>query len=53
MSLDPSLKSKTSLTGVRSVLNRAERIAKMRENKTYDPKKHGALGLPKTLAGKK
>lgn len=53
MSLDPSLRTKGSLSGVRSVLNRAERIAKMKENKKYDTAKHGALGLPKTLAGKK
>jgi len=48
MSLDRSLKSKSSLTGKRSVLTRAERIAHMATEKRFDPKKDKALGLPKT-----
>ncbi len=48
MSLDPSLKSKSSLTGKRSVLTRAERIAAMTADKKFDAKKDKALGLPKT-----
>ncbi len=53
MSLDPSLRSKSSLTGVRSVLNRAERIAKMQADKKFDEKKNSPLGIPKTLVGKR
>lgn len=52
MSLDPSLKSKTSLTGVRSVLTRAERIAKMKDERKFDEKKSSPVGLPKTRVGK-
>jgi len=52
MSLDRSLKSKGSLTGVRSVLTRAERIAKMTTDKKFDAKKDKALGLAKTRVGK-
>lgn len=52
MSLDPSLKSKTSLTGVRSVLTRAERVAKMKADKKFDEKKQSPLGIPKTRVGK-
>ncbi len=50
MSLDSSLKTKGNLAGKRSVLTRAERIAKLLEDKKIDPKKDGALGLAKTLA---
>jgi small basic protein (TIGR04137 family) len=52
MSLDPSLKSKTGLTGVRSVLTRAERIAKMKDERKFDDKKNTPLGLPKTRVTK-
>lgn len=48
MSLDNSLRVKTSLTGARSVLTRAERIAKKQADKKLDPKKDPALGLAKT-----
>jgi small basic protein (TIGR04137 family) len=53
MSLDRSLKLSANLAGKRSVLTRAERIAKMMADKRFDPKKDKALGLPKTLVGKK
>ncbi|MCA9287630.1 MAG: small basic protein [Phycisphaerales bacterium] len=52
MSLDPSLKTKASLTGKRSVMKRDERIAKMAADKKFDPKKDKALGIPKTLVPK-
>lgn len=52
MSMDRSLKTKGSLTGVRSVLTRAERITKMTADKKFDSKKDKALGLPKTRVGK-
>lgn len=52
MSLDRSLKTKGNYAGVRSVLTRAERIAKMTADKKFDAKKNNALGLPKTLVGK-
>jgi len=52
MSLDRSLKTKGNYTGVRSVLTRAERIAKMTADKKFDVKKDKALGLPKTLIPK-
>ncbi|HLP85687.1 MAG TPA: small basic protein [Phycisphaerales bacterium] len=52
MSLDPSLKMSMTMTGKRSVLTRAERIAKLVSDKKFDPKKDKALGLAKTLAGK-
>ncbi|GAB4384291.1 MAG: hypothetical protein Kow0022_06400 [Phycisphaerales bacterium] len=48
MSLDPSLKSKNKLAGVRSVMTRAERIAKLKADKRMDVNKDPALGLPKT-----
>lgn len=48
MSLDKSLKVKTSLTGSRSVLSRNERIARKIAEKQCDPKKDSALGLAKT-----
>lgn len=48
MSLDKSLKVKTSLTGSRSVLTRNERVAKKITDKQLDPKKDPALGLSKT-----
>lgn len=48
MSLDASLKIKGGLSGKRSVLTRAERVAKLTADKKVDPKKDGALGLRKT-----
>lgn len=53
MSIDRSLKTASNLTGKRSVMTRAERIAKMVEDKKLDTSKGRALGLPKTLSGKK
>ncbi len=50
MSLDSSLKTKGGLAGKRSVLTRAERIAKLVEEKKIDTKKDGSLGLAKTLS---
>lgn len=48
MSLDSSLRIKGNLTGKRNVLTRAERIAKLRGKKQFDPKRDPALGLVKT-----
>ena len=48
MSLDPSLKIRGVMTGKRSVMTRAERVATMVADKKLDPKKDKALGLPKT-----
>lgn len=48
MSLDNSLKTKGTLAGKRSVLTRAERVAKMKTDKKFDPKADRVLGLPKT-----
>jgi small basic protein (TIGR04137 family) len=53
MSLDSSLKSKNSLAGIRSVMKRAERIAKLTEDKKFDAEKNHALGLPKTKPNEK
>lgn len=50
MSLDASLKIKGGLAGKRSVLTRAERVAKLAADKKINTKKDGALGLRKTLA---
>jgi small basic protein (TIGR04137 family) len=52
MSLDRSLKISANLAGKRSVMTRAERIAKMQADKKFDPKKDKVLGLPKTLVVK-
>jgi small basic protein (TIGR04137 family) len=52
MSMDRSLKSAVKLGGKRSVLTRAERIAKMQADKKFDPKKDRVLGIPKTLVPK-
>jgi small basic protein (TIGR04137 family) len=52
MSLDPSLRTKSGLAGVRSVLTRAERIAKMKDERKFDDKKSTPLGLPKTRTTK-
>jgi len=53
MSLDRSLKISAKKTGKRSVMTRAERIAKMTADKRFDPKAGKPLGLPKTLVSKK
>ena len=52
MSIDPSLKVSAKLSGKRSVMTRAERIAKMIEDKKVTKDKAKALGLPKTLFAK-
>ncbi len=52
MSLDRSLKTKGKLEKKRSVLSRAERIAKLQAENRFDPKKDRVLGLPKTLSSK-
>lgn len=52
MSLDRSLKVAANHAGKRSVLTRAERIAKMAADKKHDIKKDKVLGLPKTLVPK-
>ncbi|HBS29424.1 MAG TPA: small basic protein [Phycisphaerales bacterium] len=48
MSLDASLKTKGNLTQHRNVLNRAERIDKLKATKGFDPSKAPVVGLPKT-----
>ncbi len=48
MSLDRSLKTKSMLTGKRSVLTRTERVAKLIADKKFDPSKDKVLGLAKT-----
>ena len=49
MSLDRSLKvAGGALSQHRNVLTRPERIAKLADTTTYDPKKKPVLGLPKT-----
>lgn len=51
MSLDKSLKSKSSLARARNVLKRAERIEKLKfEDRWVDGQ--GALGLPKVRVEK-
>jgi len=50
MSLDRSLKTKGNLTKRRSVLTRAERIAKMQIDHKFTPGKNSPLGLPKTIS---
>ena len=47
MSLDRTLKLDGGLTGSRSVLSRAERIARLSEEGKFDPEKDNPLGLPK------
>jgi small basic protein (TIGR04137 family) len=47
MTMDRSLKNRGSLTGRRSVLTRAERIAKMQEEGRFDPEQDSPFGLPK------
>ena len=58
MSIDKSLKRKGSLVRARSVLTRAERIAKLTEEERFEVGKNNALGLVKVrsikiAAGKK
>lgn len=52
MSLDRSLRTAGGMSKKRSVLTRAERVAKMSTDKKIDTNKNGALGLPKTRIGK-
>ncbi|HLO40697.1 MAG TPA: small basic protein [Phycisphaerales bacterium] len=52
MSLDSSLRVSAQTAGKRSVMTRAERIAKMLADKKFDMKNGKALGLPKTLVPK-
>lgn len=52
MSVDRSLKIAAKLTGKRSVMTRAERVAKLTTEKKFDPKKDRVLGIPKTLVPK-
>lgn len=47
MTMDRSLKNRAGLTGRRSVLTRAERIAKMIEEDRFDMEKDNPLKLPK------
>ena len=47
MSLDRTLKLKGELAGSRSVLSRAERIARLANEGKFDPEKDNPLGLPK------
>lgn len=47
MTMDRSLKSLSGLKGSRSVLTRAERIAKMQDESRFDPEKSSPFGLPK------
>jgi len=58
MTLDRTLKSHGGLTGTRSVLTRAERIAELSKEGKFDPETDSPLGLVKTKvkqsrAGKK
>lgn len=52
MSMDRSLKQATNMDGKRSVLTRAERIAKMKADKKMTAANERSLGLPKTLVPK-
>jgi small basic protein (TIGR04137 family) len=47
MTMDRSLKTRGGLKGRRSVLTRAERIAKMEEEGKFDMESGSAFGLPK------
>lgn len=58
MTMDRTLKLHGGLAGRRSVMTRAERIAHMIEEGSFDPEEDSPLGLPKTRvrasrAGKK
>ena len=48
MSLDRTLKTHGGLAKTRSVLSRAERIARMVDEEKFDMEKDSPLGLPKT-----
>lgn len=48
MSLSRSLKTNGSLTGKRSVMTRAERVQKLKDDKKFNATKDTPLGLPKT-----
>ncbi len=47
MSLDRTLRLKGALSGSRSVLTRAERIARLADEGKFDPESDSPLGLPK------
>lgn len=47
MTMDRSLKNSGGLKGSRSVLTRAERIAKMQDEDRFDPDQDSPFGLPK------
>jgi small basic protein (TIGR04137 family) len=47
MTMDRSLKNHGGLKGSRSVLTRAERIAKMQDEDRFDPENDSPFGLPK------
>ena len=47
MSLDRTLKLSSTLRGSRSVLTRAERIARLTDEGKFDPEADNPLGLPK------
>ncbi|MGE3109573.1 MAG: small basic protein [Phycisphaerales bacterium] len=53
MSLDPSLRTKSTSGTNRSVFTRAERISKLVAEKKFDVNKDKALGLAKTRVPKK
>ena len=48
MSLDRTLKTHGGLTKTRSVLSRAERIARLVDDDKFDMEQDNPLGLPKT-----
>lgn len=48
MTMDRTLKTHGGLKGTRSVMTRAERIAKMTEDGKFDPETDCPLGLAKT-----
>ena len=48
MSLDRSLKTAGGLVEKRTVMTRAERVAKLTADKKFDKDKDSAIGLPKT-----
>jgi small basic protein (TIGR04137 family) len=52
MSIDRSLKIKAGGVANRSVLTRAERVAKLAADKKKDTSKDGVLGMAKTRVGK-
>lgn len=48
MTLDRTLKQHGGLVRARSVLTRAERIARLIDEEKFDPESDSPLGLPKT-----